>query len=109
MGVAPRIPGGGGKLNRKQLGILNTNQFYGPAKASFDVSDLPGYKKFTIDNFALDNVSVTGNGSSTTFSYAITYDANTGIVTLTNNVNTSASGGYHHQTGSVTCFCYYIK
>lgn len=108
MGVAPRTAGGG-KLVRKVLGNLRTYQFYGPRVATFNVADLPGYKKFTTDNFALDLVVFEGRNAWTKFAYSFSYNASTGDVTVTNTTTTSADGGYHNCIGDVTVVCYYIK
>lgn len=108
MGVAPRIPGGG-KLVRKTLGTLRTYQFQGPFTATFNVADLPGYKNFTTDNFALDSVVFEGKDHWTKFTYSFSYNPSSGKLTINNTVNTNADGGYHTCIGNVTVVCYYVK
>lgn len=108
MGVAPRIPGGG-KLVRKTLGNLRTYQFQGPITATFNVADLPGYKNFTTDNFALNSVVFEGKDNWTKFTYSFSYNPSTGDLTIENTVNTDADGGYHHCIGDVKVVCYYVK
>lgn len=106
------IGGTGGitrKLNRKVLGDFTTNQFQGPKVATFDVTDIPGYRYLTVDNFALSYASVNGKDSYTKFVYSIEYSPDQGIVTVTNTVTTDADGGYHHFSGTVTCVCYYLS
>lgn len=108
MGVAPRIPGGG-KLVRKTLGTLRTYQFQGPFTATFNVADLPGYKNFTTDNFALDSVVFEGKEEWTKFTYSFSYNPSSGKLTINNTVRTNANGGYHTCIGNVTVVCYYVK
>lgn len=95
-------------LHRVTLGSMNTNQYQGPVVKTFSVSNLPGYQNFTADNFALSYAQVYGSGSWTRFTYSLSYDASTGIVTVNNTVATDASGGYFSFTGNVTVVCYYV-
>lgn len=108
MGTAPRTAGGG-KLVRKTLGNLRTYQYQGPITATFNVADLPGYKKFTTDNFALDLVTFEGRDKYTKFTYLLSYNSSSGDVTITNTVKTDADGGYQTCIGDVSVVCYYVK
>lgn len=98
------------KLRRKVLGTLNTNRYEGPFSATFRVTDLPGWKNFTTDNFAFSSASVTANAQdqNTGFSYSLSYNPNTGIVTVTNNYSYSSTP-YFQTSGTVTCVCYYAE
>lgn len=98
------------KLRRKVLGTLNTNRYEGPFSATFSVTDLPGWKNFTTDNFAFSSASVTANAQdqNTGFSYSLSYNPNTGIVTVTNNYSYSSTP-YFQTSGTVTCVCYYAE
>nr|DAT81658.1 MAG TPA: hypothetical protein [Caudoviricetes sp.] len=100
--------GGGSKIMRKTLGKLRTYQFQGPTTATFNVSDLPGYKDFTTNNFALDPVVFEGKDAWTKFTYSFSYNPSSGDLTIKNTVNTDADGGYHHCIGDVSVVCYYI-
>jgi hypothetical protein len=98
------------KLRRKVLGTLNTNRYEGPFSATFSVTDLPGWQSFTTENFAFSDASVTANAQdqSTGFSYSLSYNPNSGIVTVTNNYSYSGSP-YFQTSGTVTCVCYYAE
>lgn len=98
------------KLRRKVLGTLNTNRYEGPFSTTFSVTDLPGYQSFTTENFAFSDASVTANAQeqNTGFSYSLSYNPRSGIVTVTNNYSFSATP-YFQVYGSVTCVCYYAE
>lgn len=98
------------KLRRKVLGTLNTNRFEGPFSATFSVTDLPGWQNFTTDNFAFSSASVTANAQdqNTGFSYSLSYNPRSGIVTVTNNYSYSSTP-YFQTSGTVTCVCYYAE
>lgn len=97
-------------LRRKVLGNFNTNQYEGPFSATFSVTDLPGWQNFTTENFAFSYASVTANAQdqNTGFSYSLSYNPNTGIVTVTNNYSYSSTP-YFQTSGTVTCVCYYAE
>ncbi len=98
------------RLRRKVLGNFSTNQFEGPFSATFSVTDLPGYQNFTTDNFAFSYASVTANAQdqNTGFSYSLSYNPSSGIVTVTNNYSYSSTP-YFQTSGTVTCVCYYAE
>lgn len=104
--VAARAP----ILRRKVLGDFKTNRYEGPFSATFSVADLPGYKNFTTDNFAFSYASVTANSQdqNTGFSYSLSYNPSSGIVTVTNNYSNSGTP-YFQTSGTVTCVCYYAE
>lgn len=109
MSVAMMGSGGSGsKIMRKTLGKLRTYRFQGPFTATFNVSDLPGYKDFTTDNFALDRVTFEGKDKWTQFTYSLNYNPSSGDLTIKNTVKTDADGGYHQCIGDVSVVCYYI-
>ena len=97
-------------LRRKVLGKLNTNRYEGPFSATFSVTDLPGWQNFTTDNFAFGSASVTANAQdqNTGFSYSLSYNPSSGIVTVTNNYSYSGTP-YFQTSGTVTCVCYYAE
>lgn len=98
------------RLRRKVLGNLNTNRYEGPFSATFSVTDLPGWQSFTTDNFAFSSASVTANAQeqNTGFSYSLSYNQSSGIVTVTNNYSYSSTP-YFQTYGTVTCVCYYAE
>lgn len=98
------------RLRRKVLGNFSTNQFEGPFSATFSVTDLPGWQNFTTDNFAFSYASVTANAQdqNTGFSYSLSYNPSSGIVTVTNNYSYSSTP-YFQTSGTVTCVCYYAE
>lgn len=98
------------RLRRKVLGNFNTNRYEGPFSATFSVTDLPGWQSFTTDNFAFSSASVTANAQdqNTGFSYSLSYNPSSGIVTVTNNYSYSATP-YFQVYGEVTCVCYYAE
>lgn len=89
------------------IGTTNANSgtqvFYLGEGTSFDVSDIPGYKELTVDNFIVDcgtynlNVSCSlgGSGSNST-RLTKNYNASTGVFTL-GNTSVSASGGTNYS------------
>ena len=98
------------RLKRKVLGNFHTDRYEGPFSATFSVTDLPGWKSFTADNFAFSSASVTANAQdqNTGFSYSLSYNPSSGIVTVTNNYSYSGSP-YFQTSGTVTCVCYYAE
>ena len=91
--------------------------FYLGAGTSFDVSNVPGYQNLTEDNFILGAtcINTCRPGSEDRLSYislngynpTISYDKNTGIVTVNNNVGTwyvngDANGHYYENSGNIT-------
>lgn len=98
------------RLRRKVLGNFNTNQYEGPFSATFSVTDLPGWKNFTTENFAFSYASVNANAQdqNTGFSYSLSYNPSSGIVTVTNNYSYSSTP-YFQTSGTVTCVCYYAE
>lgn len=95
------------QLKRKVLGSLTTNEYFGPFSATFSVSDLPGYQHFTTDNFAFSYAKVSGRGQDTSFTYSLSYNPSTGVVTV-KNTWTSSQSSYINYTGTVTVVCYYL-
>lgn len=104
------VSAGAARLRRKVLGNFSTNQFEGPFSATFSVTDLPGWQNFTTDNFAFSYASVTANAQdqNTGFSYSLSYNSSSGIVTVTNNYSFSSTP-YFQTSGTVTCVCYYAE
>lgn len=98
------------RLRRKVLGNLNTNRYEGPFSATFSVTDLPGWQNFTTENFAFSYASVNANAQdqNTGFSYSLSYNPSSGIVTVTNNYSYSGTP-YFETSGTVTCVCYYAE
>lgn len=98
------------RLKRKVLGNFHTDRYEGPFSATFSVTDLPGWKSFTADNFAFSSASVTANAQdqNTGFSYSLSYNPSSGIVTVTNNYSYSGTP-YFQTSGTVTCVCYYAE
>lgn len=98
------------RLRRKVLGSLKTNQYEGPFSATFSVTDLPGWQNFTTDNFAFSSAWVNANAQdqNTGFSYSLSYNPSSGIVTVTNNYSYSSTP-YFQTSGTVTCVCYYAE
>lgn len=98
------------RLRRKVLGNFSTNQFEGPFSATFSVTDLPGWQNFTTENFAFSYASVNANAQdqNTGFSYSLSYNPSSGIVTVTNNYSFSSTP-YFQTSGTVTCVCYYAE
>lgn len=98
------------RLRRKVLGNFSTNRYEGPFSATFSVKDLPGWQNFTTDNFAFSSASVNANAQdqNTMFSYSLSYNPSSGIVTVTNNYSYSSSP-YFETSGTVTCVCYYAE
>lgn len=98
------------RLRRKVLGNFNTNRYEGPFSATFSVTDLPGWQNFTTENFAFSYASVTANAQdqNTGFSYSLSYNPSSGIVTVTNNYSYSSTP-YFQTSGTVTCVCYYAE
>lgn len=95
------------QLKRKVLGSLTTNGYFGSFSATFSVSDLPGYQHFTTDNFAFSYAKVSGRGQDTSFTYSLSYNPSTGVVTVTNTW-TSSQSMYIEYVGTVTVVCYYL-
>lgn len=98
------------RLKRKVLGNFHTDRYEGPFSATFSVTDLPGWQSFTADNFAFSSASVTANAQdqNTEFSYSLSYNPSSGIVTVTNNYSYSSTP-YFQTSGTVTCVCYYAE
>ena len=98
------------RLKRKVLGNFHTDRYEGPFSATFSVTDLPGWQSFTADNFAFSSASVTANAQdqNTGFSYSLSYNPSSGIVTVTNNYSYSGTP-YFQTSGTVTCVCYYAE
>lgn len=98
------------RLRRKVLGNFSTNRYEGPFSATFSVKDLPGWQNFTTDNFAFSSASVNANAQdqNTGFSYSLSYNPSSGIVTVTNDYSYSGSP-YFETSGTVTCVCYYAE
>lgn len=98
------------RLKRKVLGNFHTDRYEGPFSATFSVTDLPGWQSFTADNFAFSSASVTANAQdqNTGFSYSLSYNPSSGIVTVTNNYSYSSTP-YFQTSGTVTCVCYYAE
>lgn len=98
------------RLRRKVLGNFSTNRYEGPFSATFSVKDLPGWQNFTTDNFAFSSASVNANAQdqNTVFSYSLSYNPSSGIVTVTNNYSYSSTP-YFETSGTVTCVCYYAE
>lgn len=98
------------RLRRKVLGNFNTNRYEGPFSATFSVTDLPGWQNFTTENFAFSYASVNANAQdqNTGFSYSLSYNPSSGIVTVTNNYSYSSTP-YFQTSGTVTCVCYYAE
>lgn len=98
------------RLRRKVLGNFSTNRYEGPFSATFSVTDLPGWQNFTTDNFAFSYASVNANAQdqNTGFSYSLSYNPSSGIVTVTNNYSYSGTP-YFQTSGTVTCVCYYAE
>ena len=98
------------RLKRKVLGNFHTDRYEGPFSAAFSVTDLPGWQSFTADNFAFSSASVTANAQdqNTEFSYSLSYNPSSGIVTVTNNYSYSSTP-YFQTSGTVTCVCYYAE
>lgn len=98
------------RLRRKVLGNFSTNRYEGPFSATFSVTDLPGWQNFTTDNFAFSYASVNANAQdqNTGFSYSLSYNPSSGIVTVTNNYSYSGTP-YFETSGTVTCVCYYAE
>ena len=98
------------RLKRKVLGNFHTDRYEGPFSATFSVTDLPGWQSFTADNFAFSSASVTANAQdqNTGFSYSLSYNPSSGIVTVTNNYSYSSTP-YIQTSGTVTCVCYYAE
>lgn len=105
-----KVTAGATKLRRKILGNFSTNQYEGPFSATFSVTDLPGWKNFTAENFAFSYASVNANAQdqNTGFSYSLSYNPGSGIVTVTNNYSNSGTP-YFQTSGTVTCVCYYVE
>lgn len=98
------------RLKRKVLGNFHTDRYEGPFSATFSVTDLPGWQSFTTENFAFSYASVTANAQdqNTGFSYSLSYNPTSGIVTVTNNYSYSGTP-YFQTSGTVTCVCYYAE
>lgn len=98
------------RLRRKVLGNFSTNRYEGPFSATFSVTDLPGWQTFTTENFAFSYASVNANAQdqNTGFSYSLSYNPSSGIVTVTNNYSYSSTP-YFQTSGTVTCVCYYAE
>lgn len=98
------------RLKRKVLGNFYTDRYEGPFSATFSVTDLPGWQNFTTENFAFSSASVTANAQdqNTGFSYSLSYNPSSGIVTVTNNYSYSGTP-YFQTSGTVTCVCYYAE
>lgn len=98
------------RLKKKVLGNFHTDRYEGPFSATFSVTDLPGWQSFTADNFAFSSASVTANAQdqNTVFSYSLSYNPSSGIVTVTNNYSYSSTP-YFQTSGTVTCVCYYAE
>lgn len=98
------------KLRRKVLGEFVTNLYQGPFSATFSVTDLPGWQNFTTDNFAFSHAQVSANpqDQSTEFSYSLSYNPSSGIVTVTNNYSFTYTP-YFQVYGRVVCVCYYAE
>lgn len=88
----------------KSVKLLNASTGNG----SFSVSDIEGFKKFTVDNFYFVPISVkascarnpgqpSGTNMTATITPTITYNPNTGTVSLS-NCSASFSGGDPHIT-----------
>ena len=78
---------------------------------NFDVSDIPGYKNFTVDNFIVAVKSATYKGSangdgsagaSGSLSVKKSYDSSTGTLKITGSSG-SASGNSEYMTASASC------
>lgn len=80
--------GGSLKIYSFSQSSFNSNQTF---SLRFDVTSVPQYKTLTVDNFYISQVGV--NPKSLTNAGAITrsYDANTGILTVSISAGTSVS------------------
>lgn len=77
--------------------------FYLGTGTSFDVSNVPGYQNLTVDNFIVDCGTYTVSGSGTycgscsnSSSLVKSYNASTGILTISNECVSASHGETHN-------------
>lgn len=107
MGRAPRSAGSN-ELKRATLGEI----VYGPnavtSTYTLSATEIPGYRNFTLDNFAFTRADANGYGDYHDIYWELTnYDPATGTITIKKTVNNV--GSTNRYFGSVTVVCYFVS